>query len=163
MDSFDELYHPELAQPKIGRPTMYSEELALQLVEYLYEGRGLRWISRQPGMPSPVTITRWKATIPAFSKLYEEARELQLDLMAEDIVEIADALTSADNVPHARLRTDVRRWNLSKLRRHVYGTTVKVEQEVTKAESDLDPTKWTDEQLALYIELQEIAKRDNAE
>ncbi|MDO7847464.1 hypothetical protein Q5H92_13925 [Hymenobacter sp. M29] len=83
--------------------------------------------------------------------------------MAEDIVEIADALTSADNVPHARLRTDVRRWNLSKLRRHVYGTTVKVEQEVTKTESDLDPTKWNDEQLALYIELQEIAKRDNAE
>jgi hypothetical protein len=146
------------ASAQTGRPSIYNDELADRIVEALFDGHGLRAISRMPGMPSAMTITRWRHSNPGFRSLYEEARKLQLELMADDIIEIADG--AGQNVPLGRLRTETRKWILSKLVRHVYGTTALVEQ-VAEEASDIDYTKLTDDELNTMLVLLEKANRAN--
>ena len=147
MDPFDQLeYLPE--KSKGGRPSKYSEEVADRIMQYLLDGEGIRFIEQQPGMPSGVTIMRWVRDNEPFRRLYEEVRQLQLDLMAQDILEIAD--NAGLNVPGARLRTDVRKWLLSKLVRHTYGETPAAP---AAAVSDIDFSMWSDEDLEAYNRL----------
>ncbi|MET4072988.1 hypothetical protein [Hymenobacter sp. UYCo722] len=160
MDSFDELYDQPKPKSAVGRPTIYTDELADTIIGLLNDGKGLRFISAQPGMPAITTIIRWRAEHSQFKQLYARAREAQLELMSEDILDISD--NGPNEVGRDKLRVDSRKWLLSKLNRHVYGNTVKVELEKPEV-SDLDLTKFSAEQLDSYISLQEIAKRDDAE
>lgn len=100
-------------------------------------------------MPSGVTIMRWVRDNEPFRRLYEEVRQLQLDLMAEDLIDIAD--NAGLNVPGARLRTDVRKWLLSKLVRHTYGDA----PAIVVQQSDIDFANWTDDDLDAYNTLVE--------
>jgi hypothetical protein len=145
----------EQAKP-MGRPTIYSDELANTIIDYLNAGRGLRFISTQAGMPAVTTIIRWRAEHPQFRQLYVEAREAQLELMAEDILDISDH--GPNEVGRDKLRTDNRKWLLSKLARHTYGTTVKIEQAAPAP--DVDYSKLSDEEFATVLALLEKAKRD---
>jgi hypothetical protein len=149
VDPFEQLeYQPP--KPKGGRPSKYTEELADRIMQYLLDGEGIRFIEQQPGMPSGVTIMRWVRDNEPFRRLYEEVRQLQLDLMAQDILEIAD--NAGLNVPGARLRTDVRKWLLSKLVRHTYGDTPVAP---AAQESDIDFSTWSEEDRDAYIALHE--------
>lgn len=145
------------SQAQTGRPSIYTEALADRIVEAIFEGHGLRAISRMPGMPSAMIITRWRHSNPGFRSLYEEARKLQLDLMAEEILDIAD--NGQNDVPRDRLRTESRKWILSKLVRHVYGTTVQLEPQLQEV-SDIDYSRLTEGELDTLIALLEKATPD---
>lgn len=133
--------------------------MADSIVEAIFEGYGLRAISQMAGMPSAMTITRWRHSNPEFRSLYEEARKLQLDLMADDIIEIAGR--AGENVPLGSLRTESRKWILSKLVRHVYGVTVQLEQHIQEA-SDIDYSRLAEGELDTLITLLEKATHDKA-
>ena len=81
-----------------GRPTLYSEALAVRICEHLVEGRSLRSIATQDDTPSERTLFNWLVSNKDFRALYDKARELQAEIRADgifEIVEITDRLRQA--------------------------------------------------------------------
>ena len=99
----------------VGRPSIYSDELANKLCEELSKGRSLKKICLDDGMPCERTVMRWLADGEhnEFCQQYAQARNAALDVMADEVLEIADE--GSEDVQRDRLRFDARRWYLSKL------------------------------------------------
>lgn len=76
---------------KIGRPSKYSDELAEKICEKIANGRSLRSICAEDGMPTTSTVCKWLIENKEFSEQYARAREKQADYFAEEIIEIADS------------------------------------------------------------------------
>lgn len=73
-----------------GRPTDYSLELADAICERLSGGESLRTICEDEGMPNKATVFRWLAKHDDFATIYARAREVQAEVLADELVEIAD-------------------------------------------------------------------------
>lgn len=102
-----------------GRPSIYTQEIADTICKALAEGKSLRSICRDEGMPTEATVRMWAADDrEGFYSQYTRARDIGLDCVAEEVFEIAD-----DGADHQRdrLRFDARRWYLSKLAPKRYG------------------------------------------
>lgn len=112
-----------------GRPSLYSEELAAHICSEIAEGRSLRAICRDDGMPHMASVFRWLKSEEGFSEQYAHAREAQADSLADEIVDIAD---NEEDAAKARVRVDARKWVASKLKPKRYGD--KVTNEHTGAE-----------------------------
>ncbi len=89
-------------------------------------------------MPSRPTVYEWiDRDIEGFADRYARARDLGLDVVADEVMAIVDApVGSTDNgatdsgaVADKRLRFDARRWYLSKLAPKRYGE--RLTQEIT--------------------------------
>lgn len=119
---------------KLGRPTTYTDELALTICERIAEGESVRSIVRDETMPSSSTIFRWllDETKEEFWEQYEKARNIQAELMFEELLDIADDGTNdymerenkdgstytvidGEAIGRSRLRVDTRKWYLSKV------------------------------------------------
>jgi|SRR5690349_8869255 len=125
----------------IGRPTLYSQDLADAICERLADGESLRAICSDDGMPNRATVFRWLGADEAFRDQYARAREEQAETLADEIVSIADegdtkSLIGGDDetivvydataVSRNRLRIDARKWVASKLKPKKYGDKVDV-------------------------------------
>lgn len=89
-------------------------------------------------MPSRPTVYEWiDRDIDGFADRYARARDLGLDVVADEVMAIVDApvgstengATDSGAVADKRLRFDARRWYLSKLAPKRYGD--KVSQEIS--------------------------------
>jgi hypothetical protein len=121
----------------VGRPTDYSENIAIKICALIADGKSLRTIAKKNGMPHPGTIIRWLAKHEIFRVQYAYAREIQEEVLFSEIVDIADTprkgiktVTKAngmvekhtgDMVDRSRLMIDARKWYLSKVRPRKYG------------------------------------------
>jgi hypothetical protein len=104
-----------------------------EIFERLAQGQSLVKITSYKNMPSYRTVTRALA-IPENNRLrdrYMKAREDAADVLAEEIIDIADADPGVtehgvDNgaVNHQRLRVDARKWVAAKLKPRKYGERV---------------------------------------
>jgi hypothetical protein len=115
----------------------FSQELADRLCQELSEGKSLRAVCAQDGMPVPATVLNWTEKHPEFGEQYARARELGYQLLADEIVDIADTpvigvetkikqdgtreTTEGDMLGHRRLQVDTRKWMLSKMLPKIYG------------------------------------------
>jgi hypothetical protein len=108
-------------QRPVGRPSLFTPELAAQICEMLAEGQSLRKICEAPEMPSRSSVLLWLRESPEFSSQYARAREACADLLAEDIIAIADEAKSKEDAPAIKVRVDARIWVASKLKPKVYG------------------------------------------
>jgi hypothetical protein len=108
---------------KIGRPSLYTPELADEICTRLANGESLRAICLDDAIPSVGTVLRWVGEHDEFQKQYARAREIQAETHADDIVTIADGGGEDDSVRTARdrLRVDARKWVASKLLPKKYG------------------------------------------
>ena len=122
-----------------------TPELADKICEELTEGRSLRSICKDDGMPSIGTVFRWLASNEEFCKQYAHARDAQADTLADDCLDISDNAKldvikdevtggfkiDGEAVARARLRVDTRKWYAGKLKPKKYGdsTTVKGDAE----------------------------------
>lgn len=70
-------------KPKRGRKTLYSKSLADKICDLIREGKSERQISRMKGMPSYVTIGRWKDEHPDFCLQSARARADSADMFNE--------------------------------------------------------------------------------
>ena len=111
---------------KVGRPSIFTAELAESICRELAEGRSLKQIQHDDGMPSMTTVMRWLEAKPEFRDQYARARERQAHHYAAEIVEIAD---TEEDPAKARVRIDARKWVASKLLPKAYGE--RVEQHLT--------------------------------
>lgn len=70
---------------------MYSQdEITDRICAAIMDGRSLRKICEEQGMPDRATVFRWLAADDAFATKYARARAIQAEGFAEELVEIAD-------------------------------------------------------------------------
>ncbi|HLW29203.1 MAG TPA: hypothetical protein VKY54_15855 [Kiloniellales bacterium] len=131
------------AEPKkIGRPTLYTPELAEAICLRLSEGESLRSVCRDEAMPAKQTVLRWIARHDEFRAQYAKAKEEGAEALAEEIFDIADDGSNdwmeqldkegnvvgwklnGEHVQRSRLRIDTRKWYLSKILPKKYGDRV---------------------------------------
>jgi len=125
-----------------------TPELSDKICDELIEGRSLRSICKDEGMPSVGTVMRWLAKNDDFCKQYAYARDAQADTIFDETLEIADNSTddieiiqSSENgsrpaikhsaIARARLQIDTRKWYAGKLKPKKYGDsqTIKGDKE----------------------------------
>lgn len=117
---------------KGGRPSDYMPEVANDICALLMTGESLRSICKRHGMPAMSTVTLWLAKHEEFSAQYARAREVQAEVLAEDIIMLADtAVEDGAAVAKARLQVDARKWYASKLAPKRYGERIQHEQKIT--------------------------------
>lgn len=128
-----------------GRPSSYTEKVGDTICQALAEGRSLRSICCDEGMPSQHSVFRWLADerYAKFREQYTRARELQADAIFDEILDIADdgsndwmerqleggrvvEVLNAEHVQRSRLRIDSRKWMAGKLRPKKYGDKLDV-------------------------------------
>lgn len=127
---------------KLGRPSMYTQELADEICSLLAEGKSLRAIcglesEKNHKFPNKATIFRWLRTNEAFRDQYTRAKQESADALVDEMLDIADdgsndlmTITKGDRdyeienkevTNRSRLRVDTRKWIASKLKPKKYG------------------------------------------
>lgn len=118
-----------------GRPSVYTLEIAEEILSRLATGESLRSICRTPGMPTEAVVRGWVVDDrDGFAAPYARARDLGLDAMADEMLDISDeavgstesGATDSGAVNRNRLRVDARKWYLSKLAPRRYGDKLDV-------------------------------------
>jgi len=112
---------------KIGRPSGYSVDVADTICQEIMTGKSLREICAMEGMPGASTVYVWLGQYREFSDMYARAREVQADVLADEIIEIADTEPDPNR---ARVMIDARKWLASKLRPKKYGDHLKLDHTV---------------------------------
>lgn len=123
----------------MGRPTIYSEEIASIICERIASGESLRKICKTKGIPARSVIFKWLVKNPVFKDQYALAREESTAALFEEMLEICDDATNdwmehnakgtdatiwklnGEHVQRSKLRVDTRKWALSKLQPKKYG------------------------------------------
>lgn len=116
---------------------MISEEIRASICEQLADGKSLREICRQYGMPACSTVFVELSRDQAFAEQYARAKQAGIEAMADDLLAIANTPVLgmirttkgdgsieekvADMIEHRRLQVDARKWLLSKLAPKKYG------------------------------------------
>ena len=103
-----------------GRPSIYSDEISVEICRRLAGGESLRAICRDDVMPAEGTVRGWAIDDrEGFSAHYARARDIGLDCKADEVMEIA--FSDSEDVQRDRLKFDAVRWYLSKLAPKRYG------------------------------------------
>jgi len=135
-----------------GRPTIYSKELADKICDAVATSTlGLRKLCKlHPDFPDPDTIFKWRYRYNDFNDQYVKAKQFQADIMAEEIIEIADdglndtyvndeGQVKVDNdvIQRSRLRVDTRKWIACKLLPKIYGNNTTKDSDDNQQEEGL--------------------------
>jgi hypothetical protein len=107
-----------------GRKSEYAPEIAALICRRVIQGESIKQIALDPAMPVQSTIYVWLNDQPEFAEMYARAKRAQADLMAEDIVAIAD--DQDEDVNRSRLRVDARKWLMAKLAPRKYGDALDI-------------------------------------
>lgn len=125
----------------------FISETADAICAALADGRSLRSICLDEGMPHQSTVFRWLADerYEDFREQYARAREAQADALFDEILDIADDGSNdwmerrgddgenlgwkenGEALQRSKLRVDARKWMAGKLRPKVYGERQTVE------------------------------------
>lgn len=119
---------------KLGRPCEFTKEIGNQICQRIANGESVRTIVKDEEMPASSSIFRWllEEDKKDFWEQYEKARNIQAELMFEELLDIADDGTNdwvtkqsktgteyetvnPEVVSRSRLRVDTRKWYLSKV------------------------------------------------
>lgn len=137
----------------MGRPTKFNEAIAAKILAQIATTReGLAAICKSnKGFPSPRSVYLWLLQDKEFSQKYAQAKEDQLQVLEDEILEIADTpqlgeivtekpvvfegsvvkikgktlvqreVKQADMIEHRKLRIESRKWLMGKLKPKKYG------------------------------------------
>lgn len=125
------------APKKMGRPEIWSQELADRVCEKIAQGYSMRTVCADETLPGMTTIFKWLRENPDFAKQYARATEERTEAMAEDILDIADdgsndlmtiqkgdmtyEIENKEVTNRSRLRVDTRKWLMAKMKPKKYG------------------------------------------
>lgn len=129
-----------------GRPYTFNgfrRDIADLICARIANGESLLAMCKEPGMPAEATVRSWvidnkgadDPAYPGFALAFSRAREMGCDSIAEQIIQISDEDITFEGKPdnalvqQARLRSDNRKWYLSKIMPKRFGD--KVTQEIT--------------------------------
>ena len=113
----------------MGRPSDYTDEVALEIAARSAEGASLKTICESEGMPSLRTIFRWRTEHPEFDQALMRAHLCKADVLFEQSIAIADEDVS-DNAQASRQRTRVqaRQWCAARLNPSKYSERLGIGQ-----------------------------------
>jgi hypothetical protein len=137
---------PKAEQPaspepaKIGRPSVFTQEIADTICKRMMQGETLRQIVRDDAMPCRSSVHNWLATNKAFMDQYAQAREFQADTIFDEMFDIADdgsndwmlrkqgdddiEVVNHEHIQRSKLRIDTRKWALARMAPKKYGEKV---------------------------------------
>lgn len=134
----------------MGRPSSYTPAIAADICERIASSTDsvARICASRDDFPEPATVYRWLFKYPDFREQYARAKELQQELLTEQMLDIADdgsndiyateegrEKVDYENVQRSKLRVDTRKWLASKLAPKRYGD--RVQQEITNPDGSL--------------------------
>jgi len=100
----------------------YSEEVAEAIIEGLIDGKSLRQICLEPGMPNKSSVFRWMDANPEFATKCARARALMTDDIVDDMVVIEEnTLNGSVDPAAARVVLASKQWRAMKLAPKKYG------------------------------------------
>jgi len=102
-----------------------TPEMFEEFLRRITDGESLKAICRTDGLPSKWTILQKLSKDEEFSKAYSEAMRLRTEVLAHEILDIADA-TTAETWQQDRLRIDTRKFILVHLLPEKYGDKVEL-------------------------------------
>ena len=132
-------------ETKMGRPSKYTEELAIEICTRLGLGESLRKICLDERMPSLASVMTWLTKKPDFLEQYTRAREIQAETQFDELIDIVDQppelshITNKDGelvevkfdssyVAWMKLRVDTRKWTAARMAPKKYGEQKQAEQ-----------------------------------
>ena len=135
--------------PTIGRPSLYTEELANEICVRLGLGESLRKICLDERIPSMATVMTWLSRKPDFLEQYTRAREIQAETQFDELIDIVDqppelsyvtdkngelveVKFDSSYVAWMKLRVDTRKWTAARMAPKKYG-----EQKTAEETNDL--------------------------
>lgn len=129
-----------------GRPSIYSEELADTICSRLAGGETiLRMCKNDENLPCEKTVYSWlmQPDKQYFLQSYHQAREIQAERMAEELIDIADDgindwmmredpnnpgyTVNGEHIQRSKLRVDTRKWVSARLLPKKYGDRIQTE------------------------------------
>jgi len=154
-------------------PVWYTPEIAKRICEEISLGRALHLVCNEPWAPELNTVRRWTLDHPEFRGMYDAARAMWADCLAEEMLQIGDgapavAAAAAANginenaaIQAERVKLDNRKWLLSRWYPQRYGD--RIAQEITGAAGsplvpEADPQRLA---AALYSLLSAAAKKED--
>lgn len=117
------------------------KELFIKVCSEIAEGKSLRNILKQEGMPSTATFFVWLSEDDEKLKQYTRACDIRAEVIFDEMLEIADDGTNdfvkknladglgvetlnSEHIQRSRLRVDTRKWLLSKLNPKKYSDRI---------------------------------------
>lgn len=132
-----------------GRPSIFTDEIADQILERLAAGESLVAICADEGLPSVRTVLRWADEREEFGTEYARAREAQGEYM-DDL--ILNAASRAIVDPQAsKVQIEAYKWRAAKLAPKRYGDSTTVKH------ADADGEKLPLDEVAKFTRLAAIA------
>jgi hypothetical protein len=102
----------------------HTPELENEIILSISEGKSLTSWCKEHKLAISAVFT-WFEKNPAFQEAYARARLMQVDYLAEEILDISDNLTIPD--AHKRIMVDSRKWYAGKLNQQKYGDKQSIE------------------------------------
>jgi len=129
----------------MGRPSIYSDELANDICTRLGLGESLRKICLDEDMPSLRSVMYWLTTKPDFLQQYTRAREIQAETQFDELIDIVDQPPELSHITDKngelvevkfdssyvqwmKLRVDTRKWTAARMAPKKYGEQKQPEQ-----------------------------------
>jgi hypothetical protein len=104
------------------------ESFFMRVIELIPQGKTLKSIIEQDMREFEYgSFLRWINKDPHRKALYSDAKELRTETWAGEIIEIADALDSVEDVNRSKLRIDSRKWLMGADFRKQYGASTQIE------------------------------------
>ena len=124
---------PAPERRKGGRPSIYSQDLAAKICGRIAGGEPLTVVCRDEDMPCHRTVMNWAFHTDLvqddFLQMYRRARQLQADIWADEIVELAEEAVDGPSAQVARIKIDARKWACSKINPAKYGDRTTLEHQ----------------------------------
>jgi len=109
----------------MGRPTIYSDELADEICLRMSHGRSLNDICKDSDMPDRSNVYVWLRKYDDFQDKYREATGQRADCHFDEMLSIADdVMPETAEVAKAKLQIDTRKWILSRMNPRKYGDNI---------------------------------------
>lgn len=138
----------------VGRPSLYSDELADRICERLAGDESERQICEDLEMPDRSTLRRWRRNHEDFAAKCARAREDQAHTMADLVLDTAKACTPA-SFQADKVKIAAFQWRAEKLNPKAYGT--RIHQEVTG--KDGGPVQYEDTRDRNLRALEQVSAR----
>lgn len=122
------------------RAAHYTNRIANDICEGIVMGKSLQEALDDIGFlaPSIVTVYKWFDLYPEFREKYERARQLQADMQADRMLEMARSVLKEPKAATAyRVAVDILKWQAAVRDPKKYGKML----EDDKAKKPLDPAK----------------------
>ena len=132
-------------ETKMGRPSIYTDELAHEICVRLGSGESLRKICLDERIPSIATVMSWLTKKPDFLEQYTRAREIQAETQFDELIDIVDQPPELSHITDKngelvevkfdssyvawmKLRVDTRKWTAARMAPKKYGEQKTPEQ-----------------------------------